>query len=250
VQISPIGHTVISLAEVDSTNNYAATLLNETKVTNGTIVLAQNQVKGKGQRGSMWFVEPNKNLTFSIILTDLKIPANKQFLISMWVANVLSSFLKEKFLIKNNIKWPNDIIVNRRKIAGILIENSLKGQFIQNSIVGVGFNVNQTNFPDEILATSLKSEINKELELNEVFDALITSFNQSYLHFAKQDEATLFENYYAKLYGYKSKISLKDADGNFEGIISKVLPDGRLVIHKSGSEKIYSLKELQFLLEK
>lgn len=248
MQISFIGHTVISLAEVDSTNNYAATLLNETKMVNGTVILAQNQVNGKGQRGNTWLVEPNKNLTFSIVLTDIKIPANKQFLISMWVAYALSSFLEENYSVKNTIKWSNDIIVNRQKIAGVLIENTIKGNQINTSIIGVGFNVNQENFPMEIKATSLKREIKKELELKTVFDGLMHSFNQFYLLLAKNDEQALFDVYYSKLYGYKSKIALQDKDDFFEGIINQVLPDGRLVVDKNGEEKIYSLKELKFIL--
>ncbi|MFP5471433.1 MAG: biotin--[acetyl-CoA-carboxylase] ligase [Bacteroidia bacterium] len=246
---SSVGHSIISLSEVDSTNNYAAILLNETKVTNGTIILAKNQTKGKGQLGSVWVVEPSKNLTFSVILTDLKIQANRQFLISAWAACSLSYFLEEYFAIKNHIKWPNDIIVNGKKIAGVLIENSLKGQEIQHSIIGVGFNINQANFPKGIGATSVFNELGKEQNLDAVFEQLLSYFNRFYLYLAKQDDKSLFDAYYSKLYGYNTKIALKDNDGYYEGTIKQILSDGRLVVDKNGAEKTYSLKELEFLMK-
>jgi BirA family transcriptional regulator, biotin operon repressor / biotin---[acetyl-CoA-carboxylase] ligase len=250
MQFSPIAHTIVKLDEVDSTNNYAATLLNETKVVNGTVVLAKNQTQGKGQMGNVWIVEPNANLTFSILLTDLKLNANQQFLLSIWVSVALSESLKNHFNIPNVIKWPNDILCqNGKKIAGVLIENSVKGNKLSHSIIGIGLNVNQTTFPFVSNATSMANEIGTSLIIEDVFNSLVSSLNKHYLLLQQMDEKKLLAFYYANLLGYNSNLDFEDEHGKFTAKILGVTSIGQLVVQDTNEQtKIYNFKELKFIL--
>jgi BirA family transcriptional regulator, biotin operon repressor / biotin---[acetyl-CoA-carboxylase] ligase len=250
VSFAPIGHTIIKLDTVDSTNNYAATLLNETKVVNGTVVLAKNQTQGKGQMGNVWHVEPNTNLTFSIVLSDVKIPVNKQFLLSVWATASISQFLELHCNIANTIKWPNDILTtNTKKICGILIENSLRGDKISNAIVGVGLNVNQTVFPDGIHATSVANEHHKQVSLEEMFTTLLSCFNSNYVLLQQLDEKKLYALFYSKLLGYNTRLSFEDSNGFFVGTIKGVLPSGKLQIKDEQEDlREYAFKEVKFIL--
>ena len=250
MSFAPIGHTIIKLDTVASTNNYAATLLNETKVVNGTVIMAKNQTQGKGQMGNVWHVEPNTNLTFSIVLSDLKIPVNKQFLLSVWATVSISQFLEMHCNIANSIKWPNDILTtNTKKICGILIENSLRGDKISSAIVGVGLNVNQTVFPEGIAATSIASETQHAANLDELFALLLSIFNSNYVLLQQLDEKKLYTLFYSKLLGYNTPLNFEDSNGSFVGTIQGVSPSGNLQIKDEQDVlRTYAFKEVKFIL--
>ena len=135
---------IIWLDSIDSTNEEARRRI--LTLDNLSVLSALEQTGGRGQRENKWHSAPNQNLTFSIILKQPPIKAADQFCISEITAVTLVQFLSEYGIIAD-IKWPNDIYVGEKKICGILIENSLKGQSIDWSIIGIGLNVNQFNFP-------------------------------------------------------------------------------------------------------
>jgi BirA family biotin operon repressor/biotin-[acetyl-CoA-carboxylase] ligase len=135
---------IIWLDSIDSTNDEARRRI--LTLDNLSVLSALEQTGGRGQRENKWHSEPNQNLTFSIVLKNPPVKAADQFIISEITAVTLVSFLAEHG-IEADIKWPNDIYVSGKKICGILIENSLKGQGIDWTIIGIGLNVNQFNFP-------------------------------------------------------------------------------------------------------
>lgn len=135
---------IIWLDSIDSTNDEARRRI--LTLDNLSVLSALEQTGGRGQRENKWHSEPNQNLTFSIVLKNPPVKAADQFIISEITAVTLVSFLAEHG-IEADIKWPNDIYVSGKKICGILIENSLKGQSIDWTIIGIGLNVNQFNFP-------------------------------------------------------------------------------------------------------
>jgi len=148
---------IIELDSIDSTNNYLSKLNNTTKLSNGTVILAYNQTNGRGQRGNTWSTIPHQNLTFSLFYTPDDLKIDHVFLISMATANAIHQYLASKQL-QSTIKWPNDILVDKKKIAGILIENTIQQTNIHSSIIGIGLNINQTEFEEGIKATSLLIE--------------------------------------------------------------------------------------------
>ncbi|MFC2175999.1 biotin--[acetyl-CoA-carboxylase] ligase, partial [Bacteroidota bacterium] len=178
-----IGLNTIHLPCVDSTNNYARELVHDKMPIEGTLIIADEQTIGKGQRENSWVSEAKMNLTGSYILNPVFLAAQNQFFLSVVVAlavsDLVSLFLANEESVK--IKWPNDILVNNQKIAGILIENTLQGAHIEASIVGIGLNVNQIEFQNELNATSLKLISAKSFELKTVIQQLNKTLEQYYL---------------------------------------------------------------------
>ncbi|GAA4469958.1 biotin--[acetyl-CoA-carboxylase] ligase [Nemorincola caseinilytica] len=162
---------LIKLDTTDSTNNYAMQLVNDDKAHHGLTITARSQYGGKGQRGRKWADTPNKSLLMSIVLTP-RLPISAQFVFSASVAtavaNILQNLLRDKTV---RVKWPNDIIVNDKKAGGILIENALRGNMWTHSIVGLGLNVLQSQFPQELpYATSLKIATGEDLDIDDIRD--------------------------------------------------------------------------------
>ena len=247
--IQTIGHTVERLDVVDSTNNYAAKLISETKVLNGSVILAKNQTLGRGQQGNSWLVEAGKNITLSVVLNQLSVKSDEQFLISQWISNSVIDLLKV-YNVEAEIKWPNDILIkeDNKKIAGILIENSLRGQTINHSIVGLGLNINQMSFEEGINATSICLINGAESNLDSVLDELIQCSNANYLLLSNQRER-LTEKYFSNLLGYKKKLNFEDKNGGFSAEVDTVLTDGRLVLLDDNQRKrIYLFKEVSLIL--
>ena len=158
---------IIKLSAIDSTNDYLKQLSREKKLDNFTIVVANEQTKGRGQMGSKWVSEVGKNLTFSVLVKNVMIPNEKLFDWNIVVALAVLEVLERHEIQKVSIKWPNDIMADSKKVGGILIENVLKSGESFDSVVGIGLNLNQTNFEDLPKATSLKSLTNKNYDIFE-----------------------------------------------------------------------------------
>lgn len=240
----PIGNKIIHLDEVDSTNNYAAKLVFDGKSVPGTVILADHQTAGRGQRSAVWTSNAGENMLLSIIFEHDNLAVADQFKLSQFVAVSLVQFLR-KIGIKAAIKWPNDILVEKRKIAGVLIENQLSGSFVKSSIVGIGLNVNQLKFTD-LQATSIRNEKGEFTSIQEVLYQLIASFNESAQ--STQRGSQLEDLYLSNLFGFEVEQRFLDEEGEFTGIIKGVEMDGRLVVLKNGTQKKYDLKEISLLL--
>ena len=176
---------IIWLERVDSTNDEARRHISE--IDNLSVVSALEQTKGRGQRGNRWSSQPGENLTFSLIVKDFRIKANEQSAISQATALSLTKLLG-RYGIEARIKWPNDIYAGDNKICGILIENSLKGMEIDWSIIGIGLNVNQTSFPEDLpnptsmrLCTGNSNPYNTR-EILEEFMGIFTGYYREYIN--------------------------------------------------------------------
>tara|TARA_B110000037_G_scaffold88063_1_gene104429 strand:+ start:62851 stop:63594 length:744 start_codon:yes stop_codon:yes gene_type:complete len=238
---------LVQLSTVDSTNNYAANLLKTTNVVNGTTIRTKRQDKGRGQLGTIWHTAPGKNLVLStIIFPALKI--ERAFYLNITVSLAVNSTLKA-LGINSKVKWPNDIYVDGNKIAGILIENQIQGKLINSSILGLGLNVNQLIFPEELSATSIAIEKGFEMEIEEVFEKY---FAELYFYcdlLMQSNFDLLLKKYYAVLYGFNEMSQFKDKDGVFEGQISGIDARGKLQILSETGLKMYDLKEVEFVIE-
>jgi len=198
-----IGENIIYLSEVNSTNLYASQLIKDNKFSEGTVVVAQNQTSGKGQAENKWVSENGKNLTFSVILTPVFLSAERQFLLSKIVSLSIIDFLNKFSILDISIKWPNDIYVGNKKIAGILIENSIKGLKYDTSIVGIGLNINQTQFSADIPnATSLKILLNKDFDLKECLNSLLEKLETWYDQLKLQNYQLIDDEYLNSIYNF------------------------------------------------
>ncbi len=205
-----IGRKMIQLESVDSTNNYTANLVKSEGLSSGTVILADEQFAGRGQRGSEWVVEPGMNLTFSVYLEVVNLSVENQFDLSKIVALSICDFLKKNG-ITAEIKWPNDILVRGRKISGVLIENSISRSKPIRSVIGIGININQRGF-GKFNATSIQCELGQFYPVKDALFSFIESFNKLYKELIG-NPSVLHERYLDKLYQYKSVCKYKDASG-------------------------------------
>ena len=146
---------LIKLDAIDSTNDFLKSLASQDELDNFTVVTAENQTKGKGQMGSKWQSESGKNLIMSVLVKEFLYDNEQVFNLSVIVSLAVIDALKSLNIPDLCIKWPNDIMSYNKKVGGILIENTIKSDGRIVSVVGIGLNVNQTNFDHLPNASSL-----------------------------------------------------------------------------------------------
>ncbi|MES2286567.1 MAG: biotin--[acetyl-CoA-carboxylase] ligase [Bacteroidota bacterium] len=248
-----VGQNCIHLKSIDSTNSYASQLLGQIKPAEGTLIYTFDQQNGRGQRGNTWETEPNKNVASSFILYPSFLQANKQFslnkIVSLAVADLMAELLKPPDKTSEiRIKWPNDIYVGTKKIAGILIENTLRENNIQNAIVGIGVNINQTVFNADISATSMSLITNKEFDLMQVLEKLSGFIEARYLQLKGNKLESIDAAYLQNLYQLDEWHNYASGDHFFEGKIIGISAIGKLQIElKNDDIKEFDLKEIKFV---
>lgn len=238
-----IGSKIIHLESVDSTNNYVANLIKDNSLVNGTVILTDEQIEGRGQRGSVWSSLSGVNLLMSVYFEPANLSVEHQFYLSKFVAITLMDYLKSKGL-NADIKWPNDIYVNGKKIAGVLIENQLSGTNIKSAIIGIGLNVNQIDF-GEINATSLKLELSEFNPIDEVLFGLIQNFNKNVG--ILEDFELIDSIYHSNLLGLNTKRLFMINGKQVCGIIKSVSQEGKLNVLIKENLNSFDLKEIKFV---
>ena len=181
-----LGNQIIKLITVDSTNNYVAKLVNKTKISFGTVIMADFQTKGRGQRDNLWYSDKGKNLLFSIYFDSSFLTINTIFYLSKTIAISLRHFIFNITGKNVEIKWPNDILVNEQKIAGVLIENQFRNSKIHSSIIGIGLNVNQINFTNNLSASSLRALTHREYDLTSLLEIFFKCFQFKFEYFERE----------------------------------------------------------------
>lgn len=242
-----IGSHLVRLSSVDSTNNYLLKLAGTNQAPEGTVVTAGYQEKGKGQREAAWQSEEGKNLLCSILLRPEGMRASEQFYINMAVSLAVRDSVQH-FLPANEvkIKWPNDILADKRKVSGILIENVLKGEWINVCVAGIGMNVNQQTFDGLPHAGSLAAMANKYLLVEEVLEVLCNNVEAQYLQLRAGKKSAIKEAYTKHLYLAGERWSYNCGHQTLEGIIKGVSEEGKLLVETSEGIKTFGLKEIQF----
>jgi BirA family biotin operon repressor/biotin-[acetyl-CoA-carboxylase] ligase len=234
----------IHLSVVGSTNMHTTDLLSHSGIEPWTVVSADFQTGGRGQRGRVWESEAAENLTFSVVLKP-RIHISDQYLVSAAVSLSLIDLL-ERYGCQGFVKWPNDIIVNDHKIAGLLIENQLKGELVEYSVVGIGLNVNQVHFNSyRWPATSLKLEkapqvsFDRELILTEFMEFLKIRVAES-----EEDASALMQNLNEHLYKRGELVWFSKNEGFIQGVIREVTSDGQLLLNEKEGINFYSNGEI------
>lgn len=241
-----IGKNCLYFDALDSTNNYTASLIKKSNLAEGTAILAHTQLKGKGQGMNKWYAEPGKNLTFSLVLTPKFLRSTEIFYLNILASIAIHRLLKEEE-ITAQIKWPNDVLVNKKKIAGILVETGWKNNQINHAIVGVGLNVNQTDFHG-LNGTSIALEKHTETNLSKVFSEFCYHFEALYLKLRSGEVTSLTDNYLSYLYAYKNPVLGKYQEEECSIEIIGVDNSGKLLAYINGEMKLLAHKEVSFIL--
>lgn len=244
-----VGKKLIILDEIDSTNLYLQTLLATEAVPEGTAVTARYQTAGRGQRGNYWESQSGKNLLLSVLLCPRSFHVSMQFMlsqaISLAVRDLVAHYLPAAEV---KVKWPNDILINGRKTAGILIENTLQEEYIKHSIVGIGLNVNEDRHPYP-KSTSISLESGDAYDLEILRERLFGYMEARYLQLLSHDRSRISYDYLNNLFGLGNEMEFFDRLNNTEitGCIKGIAPSGKLIVESGGEQKQYDLKEISFL---
>lgn len=244
-----VGQISQYLPSCQSTNDEASALIaHPTAPLEGTLVVTRQQTAGRGQRGNVWEAQPDQNLTFSLILKPSFLTATEQFWLNMAISLGIYDTLRPLIGDELRIKWPNDIYVGNQKLGGILIENTLQGYTIAWSVVGIGLNINQTEFQYPT-ATSLQQHafLPNGYDLPGLLEQLCLTIEQRYLQLRSGERDALKINYLQTLYRYQETQRFESAGRSFEGVIMGVDETGHLAITENGRVHYFGFKEVAFL---
>ncbi len=240
---------LVKINATKSTNSYLKELILEHTDLDECAVVAENQFAGRGQMGATWYSQPGKSLTFSIYKKHLNIAISNQIYLSMAVAVAMVEILKKTLQDRVSIKWPNDIMADAKKIGGILIENSTQANQIKSTIIGIGLNVNETEFEALPHASSIQLLTGFETHREDLLLACINSVSTAVDRCQVKMERNQFRALYISRLYRKDKVSefiLKDGS-IFTGTIISVNQSGQLeVITGDGTTKYFNTKEMAY----
>jgi BirA family transcriptional regulator, biotin operon repressor / biotin---[acetyl-CoA-carboxylase] ligase len=240
-----MGKSMKFVPECSSTNDLMQLICQKEQLSEGAIVITSNQTAGRGQRGNTWDTEPGRNLTFSLYLKPIFLPIQRQFFLNIFVSLGISDFLTKETGKKVQIKWPNDILLEEKKISGVLIENQIVGQMLASTVVGIGLNVNQQFFSIPT-ASSLLISMGIESDLQNTLESLLHCLESRYLQLKPGKYSDLRHEYLNKLFRINELHSFTDSHGTFNGTITGIDEIGRLQIRTNGEERSFDIKEIKF----
>ena len=241
-----VGKVVEYMPSCHSTNDSARELLLQHDTSEGTVVITDNQTAGKGQRGNSWFSAEGANLTMSLIMKPNFLTVSKQFYLNMISSLAVKRVLNDRLPDANSqVKWPNDVLLNNRKVCGILIENGIKRQLLEHSVVGIGLNVNQKAF-GLATATSMSNEIGIDFSLQSVFEKLLGQFEALYLKLKAERYSEIKDEYLQNLIGFNQWRKYR-SEYVFDGQIVDVLDSGQLKLATQQGDKLFDFKEIEFI---
>ncbi|MFT4722324.1 MAG: BirA family biotin operon repressor/biotin-[acetyl-CoA-carboxylase] ligase [Flavobacteriales bacterium] len=244
-----IGQNKITLQTIDSTNNYAAKLIKVSYVPDGTVIMAQNQTEGRGQRSNVWHSEPHMNLLCSFILQPKTLGTDKSF----YMSAVSALAVKEAIDVVSpkadvKIKWPNDIILNDKKVGGILIENSVVKGLIKFGIIGMGVNVNQNEFSFS-RATSIRNETNKVMDSDFLLKIISEKLEKWYLILLREGYNEIITAYNEALWRRDSENKIEMGGKSLIASSLSVREDGTISFSHNGSVQTACFSEAKISYE-
>lgn len=241
---------LIHLAETESTNKFMQMIAETEELASGSIVLTDFQTAGRGQTGNSWESEAGKNLTFSIFFRPADIPANMPFVISEMVS-LSVKYTLDKYISDVSVKWPNDIYYQDQKITGILIENTILQSKIAQSIIGIGINVNQTDFHSNAHnPASIARITGKYFDCMNILEDFRLIFNEQSERLNSLCFDSVHNDYLYAIYRKDGYHKYCDANGIFEAVIRDIEPTGHLILERpDGSTSRYAFKEVSYITE-
>ena len=243
------GRQVIEIETVESTNSYLSELLKTQLVSEGSVVRAFSQFSGRGQMGARWTSEDGKNLLVSFAFYPTFVVPRNLLLLNKTYALGVYDFIKVLLGNDVKIKWPNDIYWKSKKLGGILVENTITTSVVTNSILGLGLNVNQMEFPANLAnPISIGQIVPGNHNLEHILNNLCISIENRYLQLRRGEKQTIDDDYKKALFRCDEWAFYEDKKGKFPGCIKGVDNQGLLKVEdEEGEIRLYDLKELKYL---
>lgn len=240
-----IGRKLILLDEIDSTNNYTAKLLNDGKMAHGTVILADKQTNGRGQRGNNWFSDAGNQFTCSIYVETAFLSAERYWILNLAVALAVQETIQSLITEKVAIKWPNDLLVTDKKMAGILIETQWRSGTIQGAIIGIGINLNsETTLNSSCALHDFRTEQLKPIDL---IPSLLSAMQRNWQRLIAGNWNDIITEYQHQLWKKDESQLVENAAGEkMNGIIRGIDGTGNLLVETNEKIQSYGLKELKF----
>jgi BirA family biotin operon repressor/biotin-[acetyl-CoA-carboxylase] ligase len=232
------GSKVFAFDTIDSTNNCARALAG-CWAEEGTLVFAERQTEGKGRLGRSWLANPYENLTFSLVLRP-KLPPAALNLLPLYAAVAVAEAIEHETGLSVECKWPNDLLISGKKSAGILLEGSLKEEGLDYVVLGIGVNVNQTSFPEDIAprATSLKAQAGRDIDRIMLLREILGTLETRYTAIMKKGFHNLLPLWLSRTTMLNKEISVAQDGTVISGIVKGLSPEGALILDAGGTEKI------------
>lgn len=238
---------LIKVSAINSTNSLGREMFRSNPAMPLTCIMAEKQLEGRGQRGTVWESKPGENLTFSVVVPNPKFSPSHQFLLSTSIATSIVNSLANFELPKLKVKWPNDIMSANSKIGGILIENVITEGKVVASIIGIGLNVNQTDFEGLPQAGSMKSATGRSFDSQEVLQQVLKDLEETLFETGDKKAEIILKDYKKHLFRKQIPSTFQLPDGTyFSGMIVDVLLNGKLLVKTEDDLlKEYDLKEIK-----
>lgn len=236
-----IGRNFIYADEVPSTNSE---LLNKADIykTHGSVFLAEKQTEGRGRKNRKWDSQEEMNLTFSILITENRYFKKNPNLINFAASLSVALAIENLYQLKAELKWPNDILVDRKKMAGILLESVSEGNNISRLVIGIGLNVNQVSFPHKYLIppTSLKREVGQRADREKSLAEVLNNF-ETLLESSLNSSNRILEEWKSKCNLIGERITVQIGQEKKQGIFHDIDDKGYLVLRtKDNLETVHS----------
>mgnify|MGYP003455558822 FL=1 len=237
---------LIKLNATSSTNDFLKQLSVKQSLSNFTVVWADVQTNGRGQMGAEWVTESSKNLTFSVLLNSLNLQIPDLFTLNVMITNAVSKALESYNLTNIWVKWPNDILSYNKKVAGILVENNIKADGSIQSVIGIGINLNQTNFELFPQGSSILNQYQRVLDKEDLLKKIVDLLETTIESF---DKDVAWAYFHKKLFRKDKVSAFEDANGTkFSGIIKGVNHHGQLEVQLENDDlQCFNLKEIKLL---
>ncbi len=246
-----IGHNIVHMHSVDSTNEEAKRC-GDRGAEHGTVYVAEHQTAGKGRRGRSWLSEDARNLYFTLLLRPALEP-NTVSMLTLAMAYAVAEAIQEQTGLQTGIKWPNDIVIGEKKVCGILSEMKVEKQQCAYCVIGVGINVEQKVFPQELQdkATSLYNELEKlsskgcaeKPDADNLLETILSKFKIVYEKFCREKSlAPILEQYNALLVNKDRQVRVLEPGHEYEGVSLGITPLGELLVKTEDDtvQKVYA----------
>ncbi len=240
-----LNYDIYRFGKIDSTNSYLLEL-GDKGFPEGTVAVADEQTSGRGRFARRWEAEPLSSLLFSILLRPVFLNRDEVFILTFSASVAVAEAIEIVTGVKTELKWPNDVLIHGRKACGILLESDFEGEKLNYVVIGIGLNVNQAVFPDEIKtkAVSLSMAAGRSFDREELLSSILLRFKEVYESLKERDFYSIMKRWRDKCLMFGKRIKFSVAGKEIEGVLEEVTDDGAVSVRTSSGVLKFTAGEM------